>query len=305
MRYTIFRFRILMMLPALLALSLSPSWAGECQNWQTAHPEWIFCDDYEDGTALVRTGRYFEYDDNNGDFVVTDGAGYNGSYGMRVKWQSGEVEAGSLHLAFGRNPGGGMSNGIRTGEDFREIYYRTYLKLQSGWSGYPFKLSRATVISGSDWSQAMIAHLWTDGSAALAVDPASCVSGGTVQCVGYNDFSHLKWLGLVNGTTPLFDGQSAHNDRWYCIETHVKLNDPGQSNGIQEYWINGNLEAQKTGLDFVGTYTGYGLNAVFLENHWNTGSPKLQERYFDNFVVSTERIGCIRLNPPDNLRIVR
>jgi hypothetical protein len=31
---------------------------------------------------------------------------------------------------------------------------------------------------------------------------------------------------------------------------------------------------------------------VFFENYWNTGSPKLQERYFDNIVVSTQPIGC-------------
>lgn len=39
------------------------------------HPDCNFCDDFEDGTLLVRQGRYFEHDDNNGDFVIINGAG--------------------------------------------------------------------------------------------------------------------------------------------------------------------------------------------------------------------------------------
>jgi hypothetical protein len=31
---------------------------------------------------------------------------------------------------------------------------------------------------------------------------------------------------------------------------------------------------------------------VFVENFWNAGSPVAQDRYIDNFVVSTQSIGC-------------
>jgi hypothetical protein len=31
---------------------------------------------------------------------------------------------------------------------------------------------------------------------------------------------------------------------------------------------------------------------VFFENYWNSASPQNQERYFDDIVVSTQRIGC-------------
>ena len=104
------------------------------------------------------------------------------------------------------------------------------------------------------------------------------------------NFNHMQWLGLKNGTTRLFS--SANENKWSCVESHVKLNDPGQSNGIQEFWVDGQLEARSSNLNFVGSYTDYGLNAVFLENCWNGGSPQTQERYYDNFVVSTQPIGC-------------
>lgn len=264
---------------------------NECENWPALHPQWIFCDDFDDGTALIREGRYFEYGDDSGDFAPVPGAGVNAGTGMRTIFQAGEVGAGGFKLAFGRVPGSYFDTGIRNTEDFRDIYYRMYLKNQAGWEGSPAKLSRATVFAGSNWSQAMIAHLWSSGDY-LLVDPASGVDdNGNVVTTQYNDFENLRWLGYQRGTTPIFG--SGYDDKWYCIEAHVRLNDPNASNGVQEFWIDGNLQARRDGLNFVDSYTDYGINAIFIENYWNSGSGKEQQRYFDNFVVSTERIGCM------------
>jgi hypothetical protein len=76
------------------------------------------------------------------------------------------------------------------------------------------------------------------------------------------------------------------------VEAHARLNDPGRSNGVFELWINGAPQARIDGFNWQGSYSEYGINTVFLETYWNEGSPQPQERYFDNFVVSTERIGC-------------
>jgi hypothetical protein len=268
----------------------------ECQDWKSNHPEWIFCDDFENNTPFVRDGRYFEYNDDSGEFVPLQGAGLMNSIGMRAKWQKGEVGAGNLKLSFGRVPNSYMQKNIRPNEDFREIYYRFYLKMQPGWQGNPGKLSRSTSFySSSDWSQAMIAHVWGGKGDYLYMDPVSCVgSNNQPVCRGYNDFSHMKWLGVKKVDFPIF--ATENSGKWYCIETHVKLNDPGQQNGVFEVWIDDNLKAQESGLNFVRSWTDYGINAVFLENYWNSGSVQDQERYFDNFVVSTQRIGCLEVN---------
>ena len=47
-------------------------YSQECENWQSDHPEWIFCDDFESDDPLVMAGRYFEYGNNDGDFKVVD-----------------------------------------------------------------------------------------------------------------------------------------------------------------------------------------------------------------------------------------
>lgn len=265
--------------------------AAECADWQTRHPEWIFCDDFESTDPLVANGRYFEYGDNGGDFVPLDSIGVRSSRGMRVRWQVGEVGAGGFKLGFGRNPNSYMNKGIRSDEDFREVYYRMYLRHQTGWRGSPAKLSRATVFNSADsWSQAMIAHLWSDAQGRLLLDPASCVRDGVVVCEGYNDFDRLRWLGFRSGKSAIFSTQDA--GRWRCVEAHVRLNDTGEKNGVQEFWIDGQLEARRDSLDFVGIYGDYAINAIFFENYWNDGSPVEQERYFDNIVVSTVPIGC-------------
>jgi hypothetical protein len=253
-------------------------------------PGWIWCDDFE----RDRLASYFEYEDINGTFTRAPGVGREGSRGMRVRLRRGIVEAGNLKLAFGRTP----SRYMRPVDDgrakYRDVYWRLWVRMEDGWrNGGDSKLSRATVLAGSNWSQAAIGHVWTGGrgNEYLAVDPASGTDeSGNVRTRKYNDFPRLRWLGYVTGRTPVF-GRS-RTGRWQCVEARMRLNDPGRANGVLELWIDDAPEARKTGLNFVGSYDEFGINAVFLENYWNDGSPADQERHFDNFVVSTQRIGC-------------
>jgi len=276
-------------------LAVAPEPVNECDNWQALHPEWIFCDDFEDGTALVRDGRYFSYNSAGGGFALADSVGVGGSKGMRAIFEPGKSEFGNLHLAFGRVPYSVFDKGIRNTEDFSEIYYRMYVRTQEGWQGGTLgKLSRAFIFAGANgatYSQAMIGHLWGSGER-LSIDPVSLVDENCVcLSTGYNDFGHMDWLGNVTGVTPLFAAENC--GLWYCIEAHVKLNDsdPEIANGLQEYWIDGQLEARNDGLNFVKCWDDYGINAIYFENYSNSGSPVVQERYFDNIVVSTQPIG--------------
>jgi hypothetical protein len=260
-------------------------------NCTSPAPAWVWCDDFE----VDRLGSYFEYDDAGGNFVPVQGAGLDGSTAMRAQFTQGQAGAGSLHLAIGRTPSAYFAPADAGTADYTEIYWRHYLMHEPGWTGGGGrKLSRAFIFAESSWAQAMIAHLWA-GSAPdsfyLFTDPVSGTDAqGNVVTTQYNDFANFEWLGARKGITPLF--ADANVGRWYCIEAHVRLNDAGQSNGVFEFWIDGNLEASRTDLNFVDTYSGYGINAVYLENFWNNGAPRSEARYFDDFVVSTEPIGC-------------
>ncbi|HEV2642595.1 MAG TPA: hypothetical protein VGT98_07810 [Candidatus Elarobacter sp.] len=265
---------------------------NECAH---AQPEWIFCDDFE----ADRLSRYFEYTHPHDTFARTPGTGVLGSTAMRAHFERGQVEAGSLKLAFGKTPEPYVHAVDSATSVFREIYWRMYVRTDSGWTGGGAdKLSRAQVL-GPAWAQAMGAPIWSgqDHDANyLMLDPYSGTdAAGTLRATKYNDFDRLRWLGAVRGRTPIFD--AAHAGQWYCVEGHVRLNDPGVGNGIFEMWIDDVSEARRTGIDWVGSYAAYGINVVFFENYWNAGSPVAQSRYIDNIVVSTGRIGCGRITP--------
>ena len=252
---------------------------------------WLFCDDFE----VDRRSRYFEYDSASGAFMRASGVGVNGSVGMRVHFAAGTVNAGSLKVAFGKVPSSAFRPVDGGTAAYRDIYWRMWVRNQTGWTGGGGdKLSRATSFAAGNWSQAMAAHVWSGTDARsnyMLVDPVSGTAlDGTLLTTEFNDFAHFRWLGQGVSSTPVFD--AAHVGQWHCVESHARLNDSGASNGVHELWIDGALEAQRTGLNFVGAYSAYGINAVFFENYWNAGSPVAQDRFIDGVVVSTQRIGC-------------
>lgn len=273
--------------------SYAPPPSGLANECNSPGAGWIFCDDFDQD----RTGSYFEYDARKGSFVRSNGVGNGGSVGMVAHYAAGQVDAGSLHLAFGKTPQAYFRPVDSGTANYREIYWRVYLKNQTGWTGGGgAKLTRAfSFASTTSWAQSMFGHVWSgsgQNSNRLVLDPASGTDlAGNLATTTYNDFPNMRWLGAAPSSTPIFD--AAYVGAWYCIEVHIKLNTAGQSNGVFDLWINGNAEASRTGLNWLGSFNAYGINAVYLENYWGAGgSPVAQDRYFDNLVVSTQRIGC-------------
>ncbi len=208
---------------------------------------------------------------------------------MLSVYERGTRGVGNRKVFFGDSPTGKV---VRKGESFDDVYWRIYVKHQHGWTGGgPAKLSRATSIVSPRWAQAMIAHVWSSGEA-LTLDPASGVRGDRIVTTRYNDFPNLRWLG--NKPVSQFKLHSTPEaGRWVCVEARATLNTPGKKDGLNQLWIDGHLEARRKNLDWRGTYTGHGINAVFLETYWNSGSPVTQKRWIDNFVISTRPIGPI------------
>jgi hypothetical protein len=256
----------------------------------------IFCDDFEGTTPL--TERYFEYNSQNGSFVKKEGVGRHGSAGMVARWSlQNPVNAGDLKKSIGKsNDPYLLSTASNPEKIFTEIYWRIDVRFQPGFKGGTGeKLTRATSLMDG-WKQGMIAHVWSHGSKKnfLITDPASGIDEqGIVKSTKYNDFENLRWLG--RGTVGTFDWFSEDNDgKWHCVVAHVKLNTPGKSDGVFEFWINNELQSRQTNLNWHGKYDAeIGINAIFFENYWNApGSPVEQERYFDNIVISTKKIHC-------------
>jgi len=208
---------------------------------------------------------------------------------MRCFYAKGSQGVGNRKVFFGDSPVGKVVN---KGQHYEDVYWRIYVKHPYGWQGGgPAKLSRATSMASGKWAQAMIAHVWSSGEA-LTLDPASGVRGDRVVTTKYNDFPNLRWLG--NKPASQFKlSSAAEAGRWVCVEARAKLNTPGKKDGLNQLWIDGRLEAERKNLDWRGSYTQHGINAVFLEAYWNQGSPVDQSRWIDNFVISTQPIGPV------------
>ena len=271
--------------------------AGPIAECETPRPAWLWCDDFE----RDRLDQYFEYSSAAGGFVRAAGVGYGGSSGMRVRFQPKQVDVGSLHLAIGKTPSAYMRAVDAGTAVHREVYWRFYLRYSPDWvGGGGNKVSRAQSLAATTFAQAMIAHVWSGSTPGdqvpidrLGLDPWTGVGWrGKLETSEYNDFPHLRGIGRDFSKTTLFD--RVHTGKWQCIEAHARLNDPGRSNGLFELWLADQPEAKLTGLGWIGSFRDFGINAIYLENYWNDGAPQAQERYFDNFVVSTERIGCLK-----------
>lgn len=83
-----------------------------------------------------------------------------------------------------------------------------------------------------------------------------------------------------NGTIPF--GQ------WVCIETHEKLNTPGQADGVLELWVNGTqvLSAKNVMFRVAGDNNQLGINRLYRQ-------VGLGSLWFDRIAVGDSRIGCL------------
>ena len=262
-------------------------------------PATIWFDDFEQPGDPRQ--RYFEPADDASGLTPSAEAAYAGrGRGLKTQFEKGDVTRGGLKMTFGRNPLGAK---VRPNEDFHEIYWRIYVQHEPGWVGNPAKLGRAICFAGPNWSEGLIGHVWGGTGDVLCIDPATGITNSKLVTTEYNDFAHLRWLGKIDGKTPLFS--TAESGRWVCVESRVKVNTPGKKDGVFNLWVDGKLEASHTDLDWHGTWDAYAINAVCIENYWNQGATKREARYFDNFVISTQPIGpIVAANPPVVTRTV-
>jgi hypothetical protein len=82
-------------------------------------------------------------------------------------------------------------------------------------------------------------------------------------------------------------------DRWVCLEIGMHLNTPGQNDGWMAFWVDGELGHRQDGMHWRDTAE-LQLNKAWLQ-HYIAGSDNAGRSnavWFDDVVVSTERIGC-------------
>lgn len=243
--------------------------------------EWIFCDDFENGTLLE---HYPEVSSFGPPRIVSTEA-VSGSRSLELSWATGDNEPGWIWIWFGRTP---LGRYIRPDDDVEDVYVRMRVKAESSWTwnGNAVGFLRVTSFAAADWSQAMVGSLTsTDGT--LQSHGWSCVQSGVVTCQGFGDTTALQLLQEGSSTTPVVA------DRWQCVELHVRLNTAGAQDGIFEIGIDGVPQVQMTDLDWRGTWTTYGINGINFYGWWESiGSTIATRRWIDDIVIATVPVRC-------------
>jgi hypothetical protein len=258
---------------------------NECDNWQSLHPEWIFCDDFE--TEQDLSVNYNDRSENG--MSVTTNDPFDGTYSLEQEYSIGQVDAGWITKFVGDNP-----HLASPGDKLDEIYYRFYHKFEDGFTGLPPKVAQTKIfMTPSDWTGGLAVYQWIGGNDLLVAD------------IKTYDGSEYIWLPVTNSTLDYSD--PANIGTWICIEVRVKLNTVGQSDGEVQYWADGQEILYATDLNLQAENSnGKGLNMVMWNCYWNSGSPVVQSRFYDNLVISTAPIGgwvkgtASNPNPADN-----
>jgi len=256
---------ILILLPAVYAL--------ECDNWQTAHPEWLWCDDFE--TEQDLSVNYHDFSTNN--FAASTDDTFEGQYSLKQHYDTGQVDAGWISWFYCDTLGNDYGNC----QD--EIYMRWYHKFEDGFQGFPPKMARITNI-GPGWNKRFGVYYWIDDE--------------YEHCIAADVRAYDGWIPIIR--TDFKYDNPANVGRWVCHEMRVQQ---GTSGGYT-FWADDVMIAERNGVNLNG---GYNFNNAMLDTYWNGGSPVAQNRYYDNFVISTERIGCVQsgdICDSDNIRCV-
>jgi hypothetical protein len=264
--------RLMILIGILIALAVPGIQSqSECDEYPTMHPAWFWCDDFE--TQHDITVDYDDYSTNG--FSVTTIDPFQGSYSLRQHYEQGQVEAGWISKFYCDT----LSSDYGPCHD--TLYMRWYHKFEPGFEGLPPKMARITSI-GAGWDKRFGVHHWIENNVIVA----------DVHAQFSSQANDAGWLATAYSN---FDFRQ-HIGEWVCLEMMVKKNTPGQSDGAYIFWANDTVIINRSDVDLVGS-TSYNFNNAMLDAHWNDGSPKAQNRYYDNLVISTERIGCLGSGP--------
>jgi hypothetical protein len=90
---------------------------------------------------------------------------------------------------------------------------------------------------------------------------------------------------------------SLEQGRWHCVEGRVKMNTPGQNDGLLRGWLDGDLALSRSNIQYrLADEPGIGVrhmwHNVYFGGSWPTPNPLSLE--YDQVAVSTSgRVGCM------------
>ena len=187
----------------------------------------------------------------------------------------------------------------KLGAEPEEIYFRYYLRLAESW--YPeFEGGKLPGIGGT-YGVAGWGGRTSDG-----YNGWSARGAFSFTVVDNNPLAGLHPIGSYVYHADLEDRYGdiwiwnkgyrgfLQNNRWYSIEQYLKMNTPGEKDGVLRAWVDGELAFEKTDIRFRH------IKSLKIEEIWmnvyhggTSPSPYDQHLFIDNVVVAKKYIGPI------------
>lgn len=227
-------------------------------------------------SSNYETNDISEWEDRLGDIDIVDEKPRSGNFCLQVKLSEGNTNDHYASTYFGDHV-------LVSGDKVTTIYLKLAAKFSSEYTLWPE-------------SQQQIAMLAiTDGisedeqfKVIIAVDSNSRY---VVALGGLNKENPQTLLQNV-GTEPV----DVRNGQWDDLKLRVKLNRPGQSDGIIEFWVNKVLKLQYNDLN-IRRNTDYGINRLSLTSMSLPVGRAAGFLYVDNWRLYT-------LSAPTGLKLV-
>lgn len=274
-----------------------PTGEGLASNFESdreiaSHAAVIFADDFESGDL----GSKWDDTSNRGNALsfVTKPSSATGQAPDVLGERSLKVTA-----TLDKNTGGGFTKWFESSE---RLFIRFYTKFDEDCDYvHHFCTLRANKsLQGKDrWSGFGGAGLLPDGKERFSTAIEPWGNWGQWSPPGrWNFYSYWhtmkaspdgKYWG--NGFRPKSQPNIQRGD-WICVEFMIQHNTPGENDGQQAYWIDGELRGHWTGFNWRTSPTLF-ANALTLESYVTDRWTKQSENvvYFDNVVIAKSYIG--------------
>jgi len=248
---------------------------------------WILCEDFETpGGPETYFGWFWT---RAGLMAVESGEAWSGERALRIGHDPAVFGSGMADLRFGQGTPGGVVH--QPDGQFREVWVRFWLRTQPGWPDAGIaEAVEVMSVTGDTRAIAMDATIYSPTQAQVQALAWSCVHDSDLWCNGSGDWSNpsleVRESGL--GSSDLYGAAMA--GQWQCHEIHVRLDDPGESNGQFEVSVDGRLEVSLQEITFFDAWAGAAINNVRFGSFWN--APALIDHHVDDVVVATAPVGC-------------
>jgi hypothetical protein len=178
-------------------------------------------------------------------------------------------------------------------ERVEELYVRLYSKFSSGYQ-FPSTGNKVMIINLTDGTNSQRRY-----QVYISIN-----SDGSYR-VDHSYIDSWQFFGMAqNVGTPA----RVRFDQWDKLKLYVRLNTPGQANGVVRLWINDQLKLDYTNRN-IRQGTSFGMGKLILSAWAQPASPVNGFQWWDSWTMSqTDPDGSTTPpapNPPTNVRIVR